>query len=159
MRFLPWVSMAALLASSTAGHAQSVYKLEDASGATVYSDRPNLPGTTKQGTVNLTPGPSEEQQQAARQNVQQMENKSEEMRESRLNRERKNNQGQARDNAGVGVIESSTVDSVYGRRRLDPKTRIPVESPDGGEHPVYTPIDERPVHVAPHPRPRPRAGR
>lgn len=155
MRFPPWVSIVALLVCSAPGHAESVYKLKDSSGATVYSDRPNLPGTTQEGTVDVPPGPSAEQQQAARQNVRQMESKSDELRQSRLERAQQGQQAQDRNTAADEIIESSGVGVVDGRRRRDPKTRIPLESPDGGEHPIYTPRNERPVPVVPRPRPSP----
>jgi len=156
MKFRWLISIAALLAFTAASQAESVYKLKDSSGATVYSDRPNLPGTTKEGTVKVGPGPSAEQQQAAEQNVQQMENKSDEMRRSRMEREQKSARGQDRNTTAVDEIDATGVGVVDGRRR-DPKARIPVESRDGGEHAIYEPGKGPPVHIAPHPSPR--AGR
>jgi len=141
-----------LLAYAAMGHAESVYKLKDESGATVYSDRPDLQGTTNAGTVKLTPGPSVEEQQAAEQKVERMETKSEEMRQSRMEKEQQRNAEQGKNTAAVEETEASGVGVVDTRRLRDPKTRIPVESPDGGEHPIYEPGKGRPVHIAPRPR-------
>jgi len=146
-----------LLLSTAPAHAESVYKLKDSTGATVYSDRPDLPGTTHDSTVKLDPGPSAEQQQAAEQQIQQMESKSNEMRETRLDREQTRVESQENNKAAVEEIESSGIDGVDRRRWRDPKARIPMESPDGGEHPIYEPREGRPVHVTPHPGAR--AGR
>jgi len=146
-----WLLMTVTLLLTTApAYTQSVYKLKDSTGATVYSDRPDLPGTTNDGTVNLTPGPSVEQQQAAEQHVQQMETKSNEMRENRLDRERTRGETQEKSAVTVEEIESSGVGVVDRRRWRDPKARIPNESPDGGEHPIYEPREGRPVHATPH---------
>ncbi len=157
LRYIPLVLFISLATHTSAGHADSVYKLKDASGATVYSDRPDLKGTTNAGTVNLDPGPSDEAQQAARQNVQRMQTQSEELRQSRMGRERQRGTEQDRSPASVEEMESTGVGTVEHRRLRDPKTRIPVESPGDGEHPIYEPREGRPVHIAP--RPRPRAGR
>ena len=146
------VSNLAMLVFVTTGHAETVYKLKDESGATVYSDRPNLQGTTNAGTVDLPPGPSAEEQQAAVQRVRHMQSKSEEMRQIREDKEQERNAEQDKTTPVVQIEASgsSTVDD----RRLDPKTRIPVETPGGGEHPIYEPGKGPPVHVAPRPRPR-----
>jgi len=146
-----------LLAYTAVGHSESVYKLKDESGATVYSDRPDLQGTTNAGTVKLTPGPSAEEQQAAEQKVQRMNSKSEEMRQSRMDKEQQRNAEQDKNTAAVEEMEASGVGTVDDRRLRDPKTRIPVESPDGLGHPIYEPGKGRPVHIAP--RPRARVGR
>ena len=145
--------IAALFALVSTGHTESVYKFKDASGATVYSDRPELEGTTKIGTVKLDPGPSDEEQQAAQQKVQRMKESSEEMRQSRIDNEQQRKVEQNKSTTVVEEIESSGVDVVDGYLRRDPKARIPVESPDGEEHPVYEPREGRPVHIAPRPRP------
>ena len=157
MRYIPLVLFISLAIYIAAGHADSVYKLKDASGATVYSDRPDLKGTTDARTVNLDPGPSDEAQQAARQNVQRMQTQSEELRQSRMGRERQRGTEQDKNPASVEEMEATGVGTVEHRRPRDPKTRIPVESPGDGEHPIYEPREGRPVHIAP--RPRPRAGR
>lgn len=154
MKLFWLTTMAALLLATTAGHTESVYKLKDSTGATVYSDRPNLPGTKNDGTVKLAPGPSIEQQQAAEQKVQQMQTKSDEMKANRLDRERTRSETQEKTAVTVEEIESSGVDVVDRRRWRDPKARVPMESPDGGEHPIYEPREGRPVHAAPHPRAR-----
>lgn len=60
------ILIAALFALTATGHTESVYKLKDESGGTVYSDRPELQGTTNVDTVKLAPGPSAEEQQAAK---------------------------------------------------------------------------------------------
>ena len=143
-----------LPAYSALGHAESVYRLKDESGATVYSDRPDLQGTTNAGTVELNPGPSAEEQQAAEQKVERMEKKSEEMRQSRMEKEQQRNAEQDKNAAAVEEMGASGVRTVDGRRLRDPKARIPVESPDGGEHPIYEPGTGRPVHIAPRPRAR-----
>jgi TolA-binding protein len=151
------ILITALFALTATGHTESVYKLKDESGGTVYSDRPELQGTTNVDTVKLAPGPSAEEQQAAKQKVQRMEKSSEEMRQSRINNEQQRKLEQNKETATVEKIESSGVCVDDDYRRRDPKARIPMESPDGEEHPVYEPGKERPVHIAP--RPRPRAGR
>lgn len=145
-----------LSASITTGHAETVYKLKDDSGATVYSDRQDLQGTTEAATVKLAPGPSAEDQQAAEQRVQSMRKESDTMQKARLDKEKHRNKTQEMSNTDVREIESSGV-GVIDQRPRDPKERIPSESRDGGEHPIYEPNKERPVHIAP--RPRPRVGR
>ena len=151
------ILITALFALAATGHTESVYKLKDESGGTVYSDRPDLQGTSNVGTVKLAPGPSAEQQEAAKQKVQQMEQSSEEMRQSRIDNEQQRKLEQKKDTAAVEEIESSGVGVDDDYRRRDPKARIPMESPDGGEHPIYEPNKGRPVHIAP--RPMPRVGR
>jgi TolA-binding protein len=153
MKYVSLALAVTLLGLTATGHAESIYKLQDESGATVYSDRPNLQGTTKSGTVEITPGPSAEEQQAAQQRVQQMEAKSDEMRQSRMN-----NTEQKRNDTTIEEIESSGVGVVDDHRRPDPKARIPVETPNDGEHPIYSPGKERPA-VAPNPNSGRRAGR
>ena len=157
MKFESFIGLAVMLAWGAAAQAESVYKLKDASGATVYSDRPNLPGTTNAGTVELAPGPSVEEQQAADRKVKQMGTEADRLRQSRMGRERDRNDEPNRNAETVDDIESSGVGVVERHPRLDPKRRIPNESPDGGEHPVYEPGNGRPVQVTPHPSPR--AGR
>jgi TolA-binding protein len=152
MKIFWLITMAAWVLATTAGHTESVYKLKDSTGATVYSDRPNLPGTTNDGTVKLAPGPSIEQQQSAERQVQQMETKSNEMKANRLDRERARSQTQEKTAVTAEEIESSDVGVVDRRRWRDPKARVPAESPDGGEHPIYQPREGRPVHAAPRPR-------
>lgn len=151
------IFMFAFLLPTATGHTETVYKLKDSSGATVYSDRPELQGTTNAGTVKLAPGPSSEEQKAAKQKVQKMEAKSEEMRRSRLDKEQQREEAQVKSNAVVEERESSGVGVVDDHLRRDPKARIPVESPGGGEHPIYEPREGR--HVPITPRPSPRAGR
>jgi TolA-binding protein len=154
MRLLSLISLAALLAFATPAQTESVYKLKDASGATVYSDKPDLPGTTSDGKVKLAPGPSAEQQQEAEQKVQQMERHSDEMRQSRLDKEQQRNEDQNRDRTAVKEVESSGV-GVVDQRRRDPKARIPLESRDGGEHPIYELGKGPPVRPVPLPAARP----
>ena len=156
MKFQSLILLVALLALTATGHAESVYKLKDESGATVYSDRPDLKGTTQAGTVKLAPGPSAEDQQAAEQRVQRMQSESDAMQETRLNKEKQRDQAPEAGTAEVGELESSGVDAI-DQRRHDPKERIPLESRDGGEHRIYQPNKGRPVHIAP--RPSPRVGR
>lgn len=157
MKMFSLISIIALSAFTTTGQTESVYKLKDESGTTVYSDRPDLRGTTNTGTVELAPGPSAEQQRAAEQKVQRMETESEQMRQSRIDKEQQRNAEQDKGSSVVEDTEAIGVGTADDNRLRDPKTRIPVESRDGGEHPIYEPGKAPPVHVAP--RPRPRAGR
>ena len=149
------ISIFALLALASTGHTESVYKLKDESGATVYSDRPDLKGTTNTGTVELAPGPSVEEQQAAKQKARQMETKAEQMRQSRMDEERQRKAEQDKGSSVVEETEAVGVGTADDRRLRDPKTRIPVESRDGEEHPIYEPGKAPPVHITPIPRPRP----
>ena len=146
------ILLSALVAFTATAHSESVYKLKDESGNTVYSDRPSLEGTTNLGTVELAPGPSDEERRAAREQAERMKMNSEKMRQSRIEAEQQRQKDQRP--ATVEEIESSGGDVVDGYRRRDPKARIPIESPDGGEHPIYEPGKGRPVPIAPRPRPR-----
>jgi hypothetical protein len=129
-----------LLAGSAlcgAVHAESVYKYDGADGATTYSDRPEAGVAAEVEKVQLPAGPSQADQRAAEQRVQQMQESSAEMEQSRLaNQEARERQktieGSTASEEPVGGW--STVDP-----RRDPKARIPLESPTGGEHPIYQP--------------------
>lgn len=151
MKSLSLSLMFALLALSATGHAESVYKLKDAAGETVYSDRPNLPGATDVDKVELPPGPTAEEQQAAKARVQQMGLESDEMQQSRMEKEKQRAIEAAKDTTDVGEIESVGQDVDDDRRRDNLKARIPTESPTGGEHPVYQ--SKPPVHAMPRPSP------
>ena len=157
MKVFSLILIFALWAFASTGHTESVYKLKDESGATVYSDRPDLKGTTNTGSVELAPGPSVEEQQAAKQKVRQMETKAEQMRQSRMDEEQQRKAERDEASSAVEETEAIGVGTADDRRLRDPKTRIPVESRDGGEHPIYEPGKAPPVHVVP--RPRPGAGR
>ena len=119
-------------------HAETVYKYENPDGTTSYSDRPEQGVTSTVEKVQLPPGPSDAEQRAANQRLERMEQSSAAMEQSR----RANEEARKRQNALEDAIDpdaeagggSSTVD-----RRLDPKRRIPIESPTGGEHPIYSP--------------------
>jgi len=152
VKFLSLTLLIALLTLTATGQTETVYKLKDESGATVYSDRQNLQGTTEAGTIQLAPEPSAEDRQAAEQRAQSMQRKSDEMQETRLSKEKQRNEEREQGTSGLEEIESSGVEVVDPRRR-DPKARIPLESRDGGEHPVYQP-NKRPIHIAPRPTPR-----
>jgi len=141
--------MFALFALSATGHAESVYKLKDAAGETVYSDRPDLPGTTDLGKVELPPGPTAQEQQAAKERLQQMEQESDKMQQSRIEKEKQRAIEATKETKDVGEIESVGQDVDYDRRRDNLKARIPTESPTGGEHPVYQ--SRPPVHTMPRP--------
>ena len=97
----------------------------------MYSDRPELEGTTNMGTVKLDPGPSDVEQQAAQQKVQRMKESSDDMRQFRIDNEQQRKVEENRSTTAVEEIESSGADVVEGYRRHDLKARIPVESPDG----------------------------
>ena len=149
MKPILWLAAATFATLAATGQAESVYKLKDASGATVYSDRPNLPGTTQAGTVELAPGPSAEQQQAADERMRQMGSDADRLRQSRLDREHERQTETTRSSGTVEEVESSAVGLADRRRWRDPKRRIPVESPQGGEHPIYEPGRGPPVHAIP----------
>ena len=152
LKSIPLVLFVSLAAYTVTGHTDTVYKLKDESGATVYSDRPNLQGTTNAEAVRLDPGPSVQEQQAAQQNLQRIQTKSEELRQSRVGREQRRDATQDRNTGPVEEMEASGVGTVDYRRRRAPKTRIPVESPGQEEHPIYQPREGRPVQIAPRPR-------
>lgn len=152
---------AVLLALSAiwgAAHAETVYKYDGPDGTT-YSDRPEQDAASPAEKVQLPAGPSEAEQRAAKQRVQQMQETSAEMEESRRasQQARERQQAEKAPDATEGQIGgSTTVD-----HRRDPKTRIPVESPDGGEHPIYD-SNKRPGSNPGVPRPpvaRPARGR
>ena len=151
MKSLSLGLMFALFALCTAGHAESVYKLKDAAGETVYSDRPDLPGTTDLGKVELPPGPTAAEQQAAKERLQHMEQESDEMQQSRMEKEKQRAIEATKETKDVGNIESVGQDVDYDRRRDNLKVRIPTESPTGGEHPVYQ--SRPPAHAMPRPSP------
>jgi hypothetical protein len=155
MRYTAAIILLSLSAFSITAHSDTVYKLKDESGATVYSDRPALQGTTNAGTVDLPSGPSESDQQAAQQRVKGMQQKSDAMEKSRVEKENERKQ-EARNETAI-VSETATTGWNADNRPIDPKTRIPLESPGGGEHPVYQPREGQPVHNAP--RSGPRGGR
>lgn len=147
-----------LCAALGATHADTVYKYDGPEGTT-YSDRPEPDAATPGEKVQLPAGPSEAEQRAAKQRVQEMQETSAEMEESRRAAQ------QARERQEAQKPPDTTEEPVGGSStvlpRRDPKTRIPIESPDGGEHPIYDP-NKRPVGPPGIPRPpiaRPAQGR
>jgi hypothetical protein len=120
------------------GHAETVYKYQNPDGTMSYSDRPEQDVTSTVEKVQLPAGPSDAEQRAANERLEQMQQSSAAMEQSRLANEealkRQNAVEDAIDPGGEAVGSSTVVD-----RRFDPKRRIPVESPSGGEHPIYSP--------------------
>lgn len=129
--------------------AETVYKYDGPDGTT-YSDRPQPDATSPAETVQLPTGPSAEEQRAAEQRVQRMQDASAEMEESRLATQQAREQQEAV-NASTAAEPQAAGSTTTGYPR-DPKTRIPIESPDGGEHPIYTP-GQRPGDLPSVPRP------
>jgi len=140
-----------LIITPLAVHADTIRKFEDESGTTVYSDRQQLPGAKEVGTVKLPPGPSEAEQAAAKERVNRTRNTADEMEKSRLSAHKEST---AKNNSPMSEMDQLEAGSTnLDNNRSDPKQRIPVEMPAGGEHKIYQPIQGKSVHATPLPSP------
>jgi hypothetical protein len=162
-----WLALIAMAAAAVASASDTAYKYQDESGATVYSDQPGADGAEK---VRIESAPSADARAEAEQRVRRMEETSQELESARKAQQarRAEQEAERREPSPISAEPADDPVTVTGGIRRDPKRRIPVESPSGGEHPIYQPrpgFNRPPSNPALPPRPtplpapaRPRAG-
>ena len=130
---------------------QQVFKSIDESGNVTYSSTPPQ-NAVKAKPVEIEPGPTEERVRAAQQRAEEMKQQAQS-----IERSQKPAQPEAADSSeSPEDVEQIDRLGVTGYdRRPDPRTRVPIESPTEGDHPIYT--NPRPPTIQPVPRPRPAA--
>lgn len=160
------INIIGLLLLANVVMAQQVFKSVDESGRVTYSPSPPQ-DAVKANPVEIEPGPSTEQVNAAQQRAEQMKQQA-----RAIDRMRKPTEPGEADPSGSPEAVDSSDDGLgetgYNRRPV-PLARVPIESPSEGDHPIYGTPEERsnrpvvtrpepidgPVTIQPVPRPRP----
>lgn len=130
---------------------QPVYKSIDESGQVIYSTAP--PETAVESRpVEIPPGPTEEQKRAAESLAEKTKRKAESLERERAVEKEREKVTPSPPPIEEPVEARGPVEIVRVPAR--PHKRRPIESPDGGDHPVYDP-GKRPIKPRP-PRPQPK---